>query len=318
MTFCRKLLIHLALIIICLACNAAAATSTDSQTYLDSSAAGDWLLSQPSSEARVVGLLLKTGPERGKVSADSSWAANQIATLLDETSDPGELYLLAVTCQQARIQSDCVRLGLDRAIVEHDRGNLLSRGLLIENETTGWRTLLLEETQIHDHTLAIAPVIQRQLIEYVNGTEAEFGPIDSAIHAMAITWALPLISFHGIVEMCRSASDALLSACRDFAGRASAAPNTLIVRNIGLAMLAELTEDPDEAQQFENVKNELMGFAQCVYARLPEDYMLESASPEIIDTWLNKNAELGEADTLMHFNQHLELGCTLPDQGAIS
>ena len=70
------------------------------------------------------------------------------------------------------------------------------------------------------------------------------------------------------------------------------------------------------ADDLQIYSDDLMGFATCVHASLPEEYRVDAGwgQEELVDRWLNQYASVGELGTLIQMNQKLELGCSLPAQ----
>ncbi len=293
----------------------------------DFAGAAEWLLNQPEVEAQAVGLLTLTAPWRARnVTVDRERVTDSIRALLARTQEPAELHLLALACAQARIQAECIELGLDTALVVHDQGNLLSRGLLIGRDAETWRALIMSRPAVRSINLRLAPLVRRQMARYETVTPQDripivsspmgSSPIGSSIQTLAIVFALPSVSYSSWLDQCTDAAGDLREACWQAARQAASGSSDLITQRIALAILRGLSNDEAVADDLQTYSDDLMGFATCVHASLPEEYRVDTGwgQEELIDRWLNQYASVGELGTLIQMNQKLELGCSLPAQ----
>lgn len=281
------------------------------EPVIDPAHAAEWLLEQDDPEFQAVGLLLKSQASHRVGEFDSAGLLEQITELLPQTQDPRLLFLLATACRQADAQDGCVEAGLDQAIVEHDAGNLLSRGQLIkQDDATAWQDLLRSEPRVLDHSMALVRLVQAQLAAYLESAGIEDTALESTTQAFAIVMATA-VNMASPRRECLNAGAELQPACLSFARRASEAPNGLLTRNIGLALLAEWTESAALAQRIETFKTAMMNFNGCVHGQLDESHW-EAAGQAAMDAYLSDLATVGELAALEAINDRWNLGCSAP------
>ncbi|AKS41236.1 hypothetical protein [Wenzhouxiangella marina] len=270
-----------------------------------------WLLESDSIESRAVGLWLKSQTALHSGEFDSAGLLEQITELLPQTQDPRLLFLLATACRQADAQDGCVEAGLDQAIVEHDAGNLLSRGQLIkQNDATAWQDLLRSEPRVLDHSMALVQIIADLLTSYLASTGKEAAPTEPTVLAFAYVMAL-VVDMSSPVQTCRNAGTELREPCLRFAERAAEAPNGLFTRNIGLRLLAEWADDQALTEQVMTFKTAMMNFSICVHGQLDEPHW-EAAGQTEMDAYLSDLATVGELAALEAINDRWNLGCSAP------
>jgi hypothetical protein len=257
------------------ACLATSAGAIDFETTIDTEAAGRWMADRENPRSRAAALALETAsPDEHALDAHSTIEA--IARILHEDQDPVTLSLLALSCMQAELENDCIELGLDQAIVQYDRANLMVRGHLLADDPDAFQQAMREAERLDDRVFDMAVVVNDQLRAYAEAMG--LGPLGSETQAMAfaMAWALPALG--PLSEACRTTSPEQVAVCERLAAQAAESKSSLITRMLDWSIrkqLAEAAGRTGEVAALEAKRRQMNARFVCLQSSIPPDYWME-------------------------------------------
>jgi len=230
---------------------------------------------------------------------------------IERTTDGAALSWLASGCRQLRIEAFCIEAGLDDAIIEHDRGNLLSRLHLLDRDAIE-QALRSDPVHMQSHAselvltwyAAIAPSdLSKQIAT----------PQDRVGFAMAYSWSTGSPNLGPLDRVCSQPSPDLDTRCRGLAERLAREGRTAYERLFAIEVLARRAEaegNTARAERLVQMKTLANTWMQC---RALEDWMNGRAKgPEATEASLADLVEYGEWIAMRRAAERLGTECEMP------
>lgn len=214
--------------------------------------------------------------------------------VLIETADtPLARALLAQLCVAESIQSDCIRNGLDDAIVRYDDAELLARLTLTENhDTERLRDVIVEAQKLDERQMDHA-LLLLELME----THGEFTAAQAPLAPLtfSVNLAPPFSLFFKVCGSPSPDDPELDEACDQNVARMMEEGTSMMINSIGSAVSAQrrmAKGDPDAQALHDQWRASLREIAEC-------------GSPQINDFMVSADSQLLR-EYFEHWRQHGE------------
>jgi hypothetical protein len=283
-----------------LPCQAAAQSRYHAEPVIDPREAAAWLSEQASAEHRAVALLLGFAPRPEALSEPADPAPlvrqEQIQSILEASNSPAVLTMLARVCRLSDRIEACRSIGLDQAIVDHDRGNVLARAIFLGDDVGDWQAAVEGHPFASDRSMEIARLVYLALNDFAAADPVDYAPAIVSMQAITQSSALTSAAYSPLVDACAAAQAVTLRACRQLARSMIRDHSSLMDRTIGAALMrtiADAQQAADDSKAWEKASTELREYAACLTLDIDQSFYFGLDARDYRD-WFDLAARQGE------------------------
>lgn len=225
--------------------------------------------------------------------------------------------LLAQLCAGKGIQEDCIRRGLDEAIVRFDNADLIARLHLTHHEDGNRVSRIIIEAQALEERHMDYALLLLDAMEAHGGFVAAELAVAPILHGLSLS-----PPFAGFARLCASPSPedmALDQACKRMLEKMMQDRSSLMLSSIGSAVSAQRRQaegDPDALERHEQWRSELNERLTCLGAA--SDAAWEAADAKFVRDFLNHWQQYGEASAQAMVADKSGVDCQTPDAARLS
>lgn len=298
------------------AAHASTPGSLDKEPVIDPIAAAAWLAAQPSAEHRAVGLLLGFAPRSETLPEPLIPAPpvrpEQIQSVLEASTSPAVLMLLTRVCGLSDQVEACRSIGLDQAIIDRDRGNVLARAIFLGDHVEGWQAAIEDHPFASDRSMEIARLVYLALDDFTAADPVDYSPAIVAMQAIILPGALASAAYSPLVDACEEAQAESLMACRQLARTMIDGSSSLMDLSIGAALMRTVAENKQSADQmaaWERTSSQLEDYSACLTQGIDENFYVQLDATDFRD-WFDLVARQGELAGHEHWADQSDVDCS--------